>query len=348
MSALLTIRNLRKVYRIGRKSLFDARRVIVALDGISFDVGRGETFGLVGESGCGKTTTARLVLRLVEPTSGYINFDGRDLLTCGKEELRQLRREMQLVFQDPMSALNPRMSIGASIADILRFHDVGDSRSRVEEARNMLEVVGLSRTYYGGLPHEFSGGQCQRVGIARALVMKPKLVLLDEPVSSLDVSIRAQILNLLRALQNEYGLTYIFISHDLMVVRRFCSTMAVLYLGKIVEEGPSEAVSLKPLHPYTQALVNSVPQPDPRATKARDLLGIEGELPSALAIQKGCRFESRCPHRMRKCAEREPALVDVGESRKVACFLHSDTEGPDDRGVEPGDWPRPPAVEGAG
>lgn len=328
MSALLTIQDLRKVYQIGRKGLLQARRVVTALDGVSFEVGRGETFGLVGESGCGKTTTARLVLRLVEPTSGWIGFDGWDLLACNKEEMRKLRREMQLVFQDPMTALNPRLSIGNSIADTLRFHGIGDSRSRVEEARTMLEVVGLSRAYYSGLPHEFSGGQCQRIGIARALILKPKLVLLDEPVSSLDVSIRAQILNLLRALQNEYGLTYIFISHDLTVVRKFCSTMAVLYLGKIVEEGLSDAVSREPLHPYTKALVNSVPQPDPRATKARDLLGIEGELPSALAVPKGCRFEGRCPHRMRKCAEKEPALVDLGGNRKVACFLHSDAEAP--------------------
>lgn len=326
MSTILTVQDLRKVFRIGRKGLFGAPKDVVALDGISFEVKRGETFGLVGESGCGKTTTARLILRLVEPTSGHMNFDGRDLLACNKEELRQLRREMQLVFQDPMTALNPRMSIGASITDILRFHDVGDHRSRVEAARNMLEVVGLSRTYFSGFPHEFSGGQCQRVGIARALIMKPKLVVLDEPVSSLDVSVRAQILNLLRTLQNEFGLTYIFISHDLMVVRRFCTKMAVLYLGKIVEEGPSEVVSRDPLHPYTQALVNSVPQPDARATKARDLLGIEGELPSAFAMPKGCRFEGRCPHRMSKCAEREPALVDVGGGRKVACFLRSDGE----------------------
>ncbi len=328
MSPLLTVEDLRKDYRVGAKGLLGARRVVTALDGVSFEVSRGVTFGLVGESGCGKTTTARLVLRLVEPTSGKIDFDGRDLLACGKEEMRRLRREMQLVFQDPMTALNPRLSIGASIADTLRFHGLGDARSRVDEARAMLEVVGLSSAYYSGFPHEFSGGQCQRVGIARALILKPKMVLLDEPVSALDVSIRAQILNLLRELQSEFGLTYIFISHDLTVVRKFCNTMAVLYLGKIAEVGPSEAVSGEPLHPYTQALVRSVPQPDPRATKARDLPGIEGELPSALSVPKGCRFEGRCPHRMRKCAEREPALVDFGGNRKVACFLHSDAEAP--------------------
>jgi oligopeptide/dipeptide ABC transporter ATP-binding protein len=216
------------------------------------------------------------------------------------------------------------MSIGASIADTLRFHGIGDSRSRAEAAREMLETVGLSAAYFSGLPHEFSGGQCQRVGIARALVLKPKLVVLDEPVSALDVSIRAQILNLLRSLQNDFGLTYIFISHDLTIVRKFCDMMAVLYLGKMVEVGPSEAVSREPLHPYTRALIESIPTPDPHARKARDLAGIEGELPSSLTAFRGCPFVSRCTRKMARCSEAEPDLVDMGDGRKVACFLHSD------------------------
>lgn len=326
MSALLTVENLRKVYHVGPKGLFRKQRAINAVDGVSFDVAHRETFGLVGESGCGKTTTARLVLRLVEPSAGNITFDGRDILACSREELRKLRREMQLVFQDPLTALNPRMSIGISIADSLRFHGIGSARTRADSAREMLEIVGLSPNYFEGFPHEFSGGQCQRVGIARALVLKPKLLVLDEPVSALDVSFRAQILNLLRRLQDEFGLTYIFISHDLTVVRKFCDKMAVLYLGKIVETGPSEAICTEPLHPYTQALIDSIPLPDPKGRKARDLAGIEGELPSVFAIPKGCPFQSRCPHRMQRCAEREPELVDMGGNRKVACFLLSDAE----------------------
>jgi len=324
MSALLQVRSLRKSFRIGRGGLFGKNRIVNAVDDVSFDVGQRQTFGLVGESGCGKTTTARLILRLVEPTSGEVFFEGHDLLSYSRSALRKARREMQLVFQDPFTALNPRMSIGASIADTLRFHGIGDQKTRAEKAREMLEVVGLSREYYSGLPHEFSGGQCQRVGIARALVLKPRLVVLDEPVSALDVSVRAQILNLLQDLQDELGLTYIFISHDLTVVRKFCDTMAVLYLGKVVETGPSEAVSREPLHPYTQALISAIPVPDPNAKRAQDAVNIEGELPSSLAIPKGCPFVTRCPHRMAKCADNVPALMDMGNERQVACFLHGD------------------------
>ena len=324
MSPLLQVRSLRKSFRMGSRGLFGKHWTVDAVDDVSFDVSSGETFGLVGESGCGKTTTARLVLRLIEPSSGKVIFDGRNVLACTSRELRQLRREMQLVFQDSLTALNPRMSIGASIADTLRFHGIGDFRSRAEMARTMLETVGLSAAYFSGLPHEFSGGQCQRVGIARALVLKPKLVVLDEPVSALDVSIRAQILNLLQGLQNEFGLTYIFISHDLTVVRKFCDKMAVLYLGKMVEVGSSEAVSREPLHPYTRALIGSIPMPDPHARRAKDLAGIEGELPGSLVAFRGCPFVSRCPSRMAKCSDAEPDLVDMGHGRRVACFLHSD------------------------
>jgi len=324
MTPLLEARSLRKSFRMGSKTLFGKHWTVHAVDNVSFGVSKGETFSLVGESGCGKTTTARLVLRLVEPTSGDVIFEGRDVLACSSGEMRRLRREMQLVFQDALMALNPRMSIGASIADTLNFHGIGDARTRIERSREMLETVGLSADYYSGLPHEFSGGQCQRVGIARALILKPKLVVLDEPVSALDVSVRAQILNLLRSLQDEFGLTYVFISHDLTVVRKFCDTMAVLYLGKMVEIGPSDAVSKEPLHPYTKALIDSIPVPGPNAKRARDLAGIEGELPSLLVASTGCPFASRCPHRMDKCSQAEPELVDMGGGRKVACFLHSD------------------------
>lgn len=324
MTSLLEARSLRKSFRVGSKGLFGKHWMAHAVDNVSFGVAKGETFGLVGESGCGKTTTARLVLRLVEPSSGEVMFDGRDVLACSPGEMRRMRREMQLVFQDSLTALNPRMSIGASIADTLRFHGIGNVRTRIEMAREMLETVGLSANYFSGLPHEFSGGQCQRVGIARALILKPKLVVLDEPVSALDVSIRAQILNLLRSLQDEFGLTYVFISHDLIVVRKFCDKMAVLYLGKMVEIGPSEAVSKEPLHPYTKALIDSIPIPEPNAKRVQQLTGIEGELPSLLTASVGCPFASRCPQRMERCSQAEPELVDMGGGRRVACFLHSD------------------------
>jgi oligopeptide transport system ATP-binding protein len=329
MTPLLTVENLRKTYRSGRKKPFRKPAEFAAVDGVGFKVDRGEIFGIVGESGCGKTTTARLVLRLIEPSAGRVVFDGRDVLGCTKSELRHLRREMQLVFQDPMTALNPRMAIGTSIGDSLRFHGIGDRQARIDRTLEMLDVVGLSRDYFDGLPHEFSGGQCQRVGVARALILTPKLVVLDEPVSALDVSIRAQILNLLLRLQEEFGLTYIFISHDLTIVRKFCNRMAVLYLGKVVEAGSSEEVSARPLHPYTQALIASIPQPRVGGRRAADLASIQGELPSAFDLPRGCRFQSRCPHRMEKCAAQEPALVEVAAGHSVACFLHSDATAPE-------------------
>ena len=319
---LLSVRGLTKHFRMDAKGLLEKGPLLRAVEGIDFDVERGETLGLVGESGCGKSTTARLVLRLIEPTSGSVVFEGVDVINCSKKELHGLRREMQLVFQDPMSSLNPRMSVGVSIAEPLRFHGVANQIERFRQARDYLEVVGLSTDYFDRLPHEFSGGQNQRVAIARALILRPKLVILDEPVSALDVSIRAQILNLLMDLQKEFHLTYILISHDLSVVERICDRTGVLYLGKIVEIANSEQLYREPLHPYTQALMDAIPPPDPKDRHIVQRGGLEGDVPSPIDPPSGCHFHTRCPKRMEICSQRAPALREIKPGHRVACFLH--------------------------
>ena len=321
-SPLLCVRDLAKHFVLSRRRLFNRPEVLRALDGVSFDLAAGETLGVVGESGCGKTTMARLVLRLLEPTRGGIVLEGVDILGCSESELRRLRREMQIVFQDPLSSLNPRMTVGVSVTEPMRFHDIGTRPERLERAIELLEVVGMEREVLDRYPHEFSGGQCQRISIARALTLQPKLVVLDEPVSALDVSIRAQILKLLLDLQAQFNLTYLFISHDLSVVKRFCRRTAVLYLGKLVEICDSERLYREPLHPYTQALIHAIPSPDPKDRSFERLRGLEGDVPSAVNPPRGCRFHTRCPHRMPVCSEREPPLVDVGTGHKVACFLN--------------------------
>ena len=319
---LLSVEGLVKHFKLDPKGLFDAPPILRAVDGIDFDVTRGETLGLVGESGCGKSTTARLILRLIEPTAGSVTLDGEDVLACTKRELLALRREMQIVFQDPLSSLNPRMSIGNQIAEPLRFHGIGDKVDRFDRAREFLEVVGLSADYYDRLPHEFSGGQNQRVAIARALILQPKLLILDEPVSALDVSIRAQILRLLIDLQGRFQLTYVFISHDLSVVKRFCNRTAVLYLGRIVEIAESESLYREPLHPYSQALISAIPEANPDGPRADSLGGLEGDVPSPISPPTGCLFHTRCPHRMPECSEQTPVLKEVKPGHQVACFLH--------------------------
>ena len=319
---LLSVEGLVKYFKLDPKGLFEAPPILRAVDGVDFDVKRGETLGLVGESGCGKSTTARLVLRLIEPTAGSVTLDGVDVLACTKKELLALRREMQIVFQDPLSSLNPRMSVGNQIAEPLRFHGIGDKVDRFDRAREFLEVVGLSTDYYDRLPHEFSGGQNQRVAIARALILQPKLLILDEPVSALDVSIRAQILRLLIDLQGRFQLTYVFISHDLSVVKRFCNRTAVLYLGRIVEIAESEILYHEPLHPYSQALISAIPEANPDGPRAESLGGLEGEVPSPISPPSGCVFHTRCPHRMPVCSEQKPELKEVRGGHKVACFLH--------------------------
>ena len=319
---LLRVRDLAKHFILKPRKLFEKPPVLKAVDGIDFDVRKGETLGLVGESGCGKSTAARLMLRLIEPTSGEVHLDGVDILRSPRAALRALRREMQLVFQDPVSSLNPRMSVGASIVDSLRFHRIGTKAERHDEARRYLEVVGLSRDYFDRLPHEFSGGQAQRIGIARALVLHPKLLILDEPVSALDVSIRAQILTLLMELQAEFGLTYVFISHDLSVVKRVCNVTAVLYLGKIVEIAESALLYREPLHPYTQALIQAIPVAQPGAKSVKEMGALQGDVPSPINPPRGCAFHTRCPHAMERCRQERPPLLNVGSGRRIACFLH--------------------------
>ncbi len=319
---MLQVRGLTKHFQVGRPSLLRSRgELLKAVDGIGFDLPRGRTLGLVGESGCGKSTTARLILRLIEPTAGSVTLDGVDVLNAAPNQLQHLRREMQLVFQDPLSSLNPRMSAGVNIAEPLRFHGIGDRRERHERARKLLEVVGLKSDDFERYPHEFSGGQCQRVAIARALILQPKLVVFDEPVSSLDVSIRAQILKLLLQLQNDFELTYVFISHDLSVIKRVCDQVAVMYLGQIVELASSEQLYRAPKHPYTQALLKAIPAPDP-ARRYDDLGTLEGDVPSPIDPPRGCRFHTRCPHRMAACETRSPELREQGDGQLVACHLY--------------------------
>ncbi len=299
---------------IGRK-----RRTVRAVDGVSFRVAPGETYALVGESGCGKSTTGRSILRLVEPTAGSVRFDGVEVLKDRGAAIRRLRGQMQIVFQDPYSALNPRMRVEDVVAEPLVVHGLARGREARREARSLLKRCGIAESQARRFPHEFSGGQRQRIVIARALAVRPSFVVADEPVSALDVSIQAQILNLLSELQTEYGLTYLFISHDLAVVRLVADTVGVMYLGKIVEEAPPETFFSGPLHPYSQALLSAVPRAHPREKTRRIVLG--GELPSAADPPPGCRFHTRCPYAMEVCRRLTPRLKTHPDGRRVACHL---------------------------
>lgn len=313
--ALLDVRDLSKS--------FSARgRAVRAVTGVSFTLRPGETLGLVGESGCGKSTLARLVLRLIEPDAGTVGISGQDFTAAPARQARQMRRQAQIVFQDALSSLNPRMTVATNIAEPMRLQGIGNAAARRAAALELLELVGLSRSHAERFPHEFSGGQCQRIAIARALILKPRLVVFDEAVSALDVSIRAQILRLILDLQERFGLSYLFISHDLSVVKRIADRIAVMYLGCIVELGAASEIYRAPLHPYSRALLRSIPIPDPRRMRVTDLGAIEGDVSTLADKERGCPFCARCPDRMPVCGEITPALLPAAEGHEVACFLH--------------------------
>lgn len=316
---LLQVRDLKKHFPITGGVFGKKVGDVKAVDGLTFEVRRGETLGLVGESGCGKSTTGRLLLRLLDPTEGSVLFENKEVTRLSKEELRRLRREMQMVFQDPYASLNPRHTVEKILEEPLIVHGIGNKAERKKRVEEILEVVGLSSYHAKRYPHQFSGGQRQRIGIARALMTRPKLIIADEPVSALDVSIQSQVLNLLEDLQEEFGLTYIFIAHDLGVVRHISDRVGVMYLGRIVELTTSEKLYEKPLHPYTEVLLSAVPVPDPEMRKEAKLL--EGEIPSPSNPPKGCAFHTRCHACMDICKQTRPELKEVEEGHFVACHL---------------------------
>ena len=339
MTALLEVENLKK-YFVAERTVFGRPTAFVkAVDGVSFRVEAGKTLGLVGESGCGKSTVSRLVLRLIEPDTGSIHFEGRDLLALDAKELRIFRRDAQIIFQDPYASLNPRMTVSQILTEPLALHDLVPSSGRRERVEQLLRLVGLEPRFARRYPHEFSGGQRQRIAIARALAVEPKLIICDEPVSALDVSIRSQILNLLRDLQDRLGLAYIFVSHDLAVVKHIADRVAVMNLGGIVETADTQALFAEPRHPYSRALLSAIPVAKPRAKRSHALL--QGEMPSALHPPSGCRFHTRCPYAIERCRVEQPELV--GDGHLTACHRTAELPPPD--GVVPSDGGFSPTLE---
>lgn len=319
---LLQVENLTKYFYKPHGLFGQKKQIVKSVDHISFDIMRNETLGLVGESGCGKTTVGRTITRLYEPTDGKIIFDGKDISHLTKKELLPYRKKMQMIFQDPYASLNARMTVMDIIREALDLHS--DLKTKEEKSRRVYELldrVGLMREHANRYPHEFSGGQRQRIGIARALAVDPEFIVCDEPISALDVSIQAQVVNMLEDLQREFGLTYLFIAHDLSMVRHISDRIGVMYLGKLVEIGPSEEIYSHHLHPYTEALLSSVPVPDPEKARAKEQIVLQGDIPSPIDPPSGCRFRTRCSRACEKCAEAEPELKSVGNDHFVACHL---------------------------
>ncbi len=321
--ALLRVTDLHKHFPVKSGILIEHTvGEVRAVDGVSFDIQPGETLGLVGESGSGKSTTGYCILQLLKPTAGSIRFMGRELTELGREELRRMRREMQIVFQDPYSSLDPRMTVGNIVSEPLEVHGIGTRRSRTETVRRLLDIVGFNPNFTNRYPHEFSGGQRQRIGVARAIALNPRLILCDEPVSALDVSIQAQVVNLLQDLQREFDLTYVFIAHDLSVVKHISDRVAVMYLGKVVEIADRKKLYDEPRHPYTNSLLSAIPVPDPEKERERQRIVLTGDVPSPANPPQGCSFHTRCPRAQAYCREHEPGLEPQEEgNHRAACFF---------------------------
>ena len=319
--AVLKVENL-KVHFPVKGGLFTKKQVVKAVDGVSFEIYPRETFGLVGESGCGKSTTGRAIVKLYEPTSGTVYYHGEDVTKIKGSHLAEFRRNVQMIFQDPYASLNPRMTVGEIIREPMDIHHIFNTKEeREQRVRELLDIVGLKPDHIRRYPHEFSGGQRQRIGIARTLALNPQFIVCDEPISALDVSIQAQVINLLEHIQKEMGISYLFIAHDLSMVKHISDRIGVMYLGNLVEIGDSDDVYHRPLHPYTQALLSAVPIPDPRVAREKKRIVLEGELPSPLDTPSGCVFRNRCPNATERCAKEKPGMVNVGK-RRVACFLY--------------------------
>ncbi len=313
---ILEVKNLQKHFNLGNN------RILKAVDGLNFAVKRGETFGLVGESGCGKSTTGRTLIRLYEATGGEILFNGENVQKMKGDKRKKFNRDMQMVFQDPYASLNPRMTVGKIIAEGIEIHGLYSGKEKKERVNQLLRDVGLREEHAERFPHEFSGGQRQRIGIARALAIEPQFIIADEPISALDVSVQAQVVNLFKKLQRERGLTYLFIAHDLAMVKHISDRIGVMYLGKLVEVATSDKLNSKPLHPYTQSLLSAIPIPDPEVQNKRERIILQGEIPSPLNPPSGCPFRTRCPHAMSVCAEKMPEFREVEPGHFVACHLH--------------------------